>query len=154
MEKKHLVVFVCILVAAVFFWFTLPEVNEIHSSRDTMVAPWMTADVQHLSEHGIRIGPDTDADIRVTREGDSLKIEIVPSYLQKQEEGFLTTVGMLKPSEIMSEERFMEFVEALHLTVLTEEEKAGHTHEHEEGETPPHPEQEGSGGGIIDRGVK
>lgn len=154
MEKKHFVVFICILIAAVIFWFTLPQANEIHSSREAPIAPWMTPDVQHLSEHGIRIGPHEDADIRVTPEGDSFKVEIVPSYLQKQGAEFLITVGMLRSTEIMSEERFMEFVEALHMTVLTEEEKAGHTHEHEEGEALPHPEQDRQGGGLIDRIAK
>ncbi len=142
MERKHLLFFVVILIAAVVYWFTLPNTDEMVSESESTVEPWMTPDVQHMSAHGIRIGPDADADIRVTREEDSLKVEIASSFLQKQEAGFLTTVGMLRPSENMSEERFMEFVEALHLAVLTEEEKAGHTHEHEEGETHSHPEQE------------
>ncbi len=149
METKHIVIFLGILIAAVILWFTMPGTNDIPLSNKTPTEPWMKPEVQHLSMHGIHIGTTEDSDIRVTPEGDSLKVEIRPSFLQTRDAGFLTTVGMLKPTETMSEERFMEFVESLHMTVLAEEEKAGHIHEHEEGEAPPHPEQERHGGNLI-----
>jgi hypothetical protein len=150
METKHIVVFFGILIAAVVFWFTLPDAIELHTEHPAAVEPWLTPEVQHLGAHGIHIGPSKDSDIRVMREGDSLKVEIDAVFLQKQEAGFLTTVGMLKPVETMSEERFAEFVEVLHLTVLTEDEKAGHIDEHQEREADPHTEQKRHGGGLID----
>ncbi len=150
METKHLVVFMGILIAAVIFWLSLPDAIEIHSTSTARSEAWLQPDVLHLSEHGIRINPAGDADIRVSPVGDSLKVEINPTFLQKQEQGFLTSLGMLKPVETMSEERFAEMIEALHMTVLTEDEKAGHIHEHQEGEADPHAERERHGRGLID----
>lgn len=147
MATRHAVIFFGILIVATVFWFIRPDANEPNSGSPAPLEPWMTSDVQHLALHGIRVGPANDADIHVTRAGDSLKVEIRSSFLQKQEAGFLTTVGMLNPAETMSEERFAEFIEAIHLTVLTEDEKAGHMHEHQEGETDPHQSHEDHPGG-------
>ena len=126
METKHVLLLIAALAVAAVFWATRPETTSETEAEETVVDPWLLPEVHHLAEHGIRIGPSPEDDIRVSREGDSIRVEISPQYIEKQEAGFLATVGMIKPAESMSPERYAEFLESLHMTVLTDDEKSAH----------------------------
>lgn len=127
MNLKVIVITVLVLAGVLALWFTRPGLEPGSSSRLDNLAPWEFTTAKHLIEDGIHIGPEQSADIRVTREAKSIHVEISSEYLKKQKPEFLTVVGMIGPKQTMTTDRYIEFLEAIHMTV----EHHGHDHDHD-----------------------
>ena len=132
MNLKAIAVSVLVLAGVLALWLTRPEIEPQSSSRLDHLAPWEFPTAKHLIEDGIRIGPNSSDDIRVSREADSIRVEISADFLKKQKPEFLAVAGMVTPSQSMTSDRYLEFLEAIHMTVEHHGHDNGHGHDAEE----------------------
>jgi hypothetical protein len=115
---KPAYVIACAVLAAcvVALWLTKSELDT-GGPVPQPAEPWKNPEARHLAEDGIKIGPNAGDDIRVTREGEKIRVELSAEFLKAKGETFLSVVGMMRPSELMSEDRYAEFLDEVHATI-------------------------------------
>jgi hypothetical protein len=117
MKTKHVLLIVGLLSAAVILSITMPSLNDKGATLQNQPNPWDFPTAKELRQDGIRIGGSMLEDIHVNREGEGIRVVVSKEFLSKKPEGFLPTVGMMNHTEVMSEERYTEFLEAIHMTI-------------------------------------
>lgn len=138
MKVNSTAVLVGILVLAGGLWLTRPPVERVQP-MGLSPEPWRHPIADHVTDHGLRIGPDAGSDIMVTREGEKIRVELSAKYLSSGSETLLAKLGMASKVELMSWQRYTDLLDAVHLTLQDHDhsdtdEGGGH-----EAEEKPHP---------------
>jgi hypothetical protein len=116
MKVNSTAVLVGILVLAGGIWLTRPPVERVRPAG-LSPEPWDHPIADHITDHGLRIGQDAGSDIMVSHEGDKVRVELSAKYLSSGTETLLAKLGMASKVEIMSWQRYTEFLDTVHLTL-------------------------------------